>query len=93
MQRNFVTSSRRYIPGQNDDRDRAVEFLSQLRSDLDPAHPMLQIEVCKNEVRLECTIGDQFQRRDAVWYGGGAMPLVFQKSGEKLALFGIVLND
>ena len=71
LQRDAAQRVGRYVAGQNDDRDLAMQRLPQLRGDLKPVHAVGQIVVGEDEVGADRAARHQFQRRVAV---GGALP-------------------
>ena len=57
---------RRDVAGQNDDRYPVTQCFSYLRGDEQPVHPIWQVVVSENEVRLKAAMDHQFQRLGTV---------------------------
>ena len=93
LTRDIAQGVGRYVAGQDDDRDLAMQLFPQLRGDLEPVHAVRQIVVGQDEIGPDRPSRHQFQRRDPVRRRRRAMALVLEQELEQFAHLGIVLDD
>ena len=83
----------RDVAGENDEGNRATEFLPQFLANLDAVHAVGQIVVGKDEIGPDRPADRQVHGGGAIDGGGGVIALFFQEELEVLAHFRIVLDD